>query len=68
MNRTRDQIVAESANAVASCWNHYVDCRLTDDEKEKVREALDELLPKEISIEDWKKYANECERRHEEEG
>jgi len=63
MSKPRNEVVAECANQVAACWNHYSDRPLTSDKQVEIEQALDKLLPNKISTKHWQQYADEYNRR-----
>lgn len=63
--RTREEIVTECRNAVASCWNYYNDNdrRLDDTTMAEIKAVLSQNLPSTVKTGDWQKYADEYDKR-----
>ena len=58
----RQQLVEECCKAVASCWNHYCDNKLSGND-EAVKDLLDQALPAYVSTMEWTEYARQYDRR-----
>lgn len=56
---TRARIVAECAQMVAACFNHYADDQLSEDAVERIKAAIDENLPDQIATNHWQAYAQQ---------
>lgn len=67
-SRTRQQVVAECVEAVESCWGHYSDVKLTDEQVTLIKRALFSNLPVGMTCEQWKRYATEYQAKAEVEG
>ena len=65
-SKTREEIVRECAEAVASCWVHYSDECLTQLCVKQVERYLLEVLPESVSTEQWEAYAEQYRKEVEE--
>lgn len=59
----RTRIVSECANAVASCWNHYNNTPMSPGVLNRIRVALNPVLPGEVQTSKWEQYASEYDKR-----
>ena len=66
-SRNREQVVNECATAAAGCWNHYSDNRLSQEAVDRIAEVLSTELPESISTTEWQKYADDYQKRMENE-
>lgn len=55
--KTRKEVISECEIAVAGCWSHYSDTPLSAEDRHKIGENLDSLLPSEIKTR-WQEYAD----------
>lgn len=62
--RTRQQVIAECANMVAACWNHYVDEPISAGTVENIQSKLMDLIPGELSTARWSEYATQKEKEY----
>ena len=64
--KTRKEIVQECVQAATACWNHYADEPVTERQKDRLLFAIDEKMPQRVSTKEWQAYADEQDRRREE--
>lgn len=64
--KTRKEIVRECAQAAAACWNHYADESLNQTHRDRLLWVVDQTMPQSVTTEEWQAYADEQDRRREE--
>lgn len=61
MEKSRVVIVEECVEALAACWQHYVDQTLPERVKSNLFRILSKSLPRDFTIQKWSDYADEYE-------
>lgn len=54
-NKTRVEVVWECYQACKACWEHYSGITLSPLEKQGILSALEDVLPRTINTNDWRK-------------
>ncbi len=64
--KTREEIVRECAQAATACWNHYSDEPLSRAHQYQLEKVVNETMPEGVTTKEWQEYADEQNRRREE--
>lgn len=63
MPKSYDELIAKCANAVANCWNHYVDTPLCAEEIGEIRRRLHGFLPETFTTKAHDDYAKQRQQQ-----